>query len=60
MGGGGQMPEIRGLKPDDAPVEHPGREPGSTGQGGQENTEVGERLRLGDGNQMSEVCRTRG
>ena len=54
------MPEITGLKPDDAPVEHPGREPGSTGQGGQENTEVGERLRLGDGNQMSEVCRTRG
>jgi len=38
---GGQRADDGGLKTEDTPVEHPGREPGSTGQGGQ-TTEDGE------------------
>ena len=30
---GGQRSEDRGQRTEDTPVEHPGREPGSTGQG---------------------------
>jgi len=39
---------VKGLKSEVTPVEHPGREPGSTGQGGQK-TEVGGRRTKGEG-----------
>ena len=37
---GRQRAESKGRRAEDTPVEHPSREPGSTGQGGQRTGEV--------------------